>query len=148
MLSHVWLFVTAWTVAPGLLCPGQKYWSGWPFSIPGDLPDPVIEHELPVSPALAGRFFTTEPPGKPRCHNDWWINRPDHRFPSPDELVLDRRFTRLERAWQLRHLTSSLSHRQVSVQTGESGYKYNVYGAEAYNIPLPVTNRIQIRLSG
>ena len=29
---------------------------------PGDLPDPEIE---PVSPALAGRFFTTEPPGKP-----------------------------------------------------------------------------------
>ena len=28
----------------------------------GDLPDPGIELE---SPALAGRFFTTEPPGKP-----------------------------------------------------------------------------------
>ena len=27
----------------------------------GDLPDPGIE---PVSPALVGRFFTTEPPGK------------------------------------------------------------------------------------
>ena len=27
-----------------------------------DLPGPGIEH---VSPALAGRFFTTEPPGKP-----------------------------------------------------------------------------------
>ena len=34
-------------------------------SIPhtGDLPDPRIE---PVSPALAGRFFTTEPLGKPQ----------------------------------------------------------------------------------
>ena len=29
---------------------------------PGDLPDPGIE---PVSRALAGGFFTTEPPGKP-----------------------------------------------------------------------------------
>ena len=28
----------------------------------GDLPDPEIE---PVSHALAGGFFTTEPPGKP-----------------------------------------------------------------------------------
>ena len=28
----------------------------------GDLPDQGIE---PTSPALAGRFFTTEPPGKP-----------------------------------------------------------------------------------
>ena len=42
--------------------PRQEYWSGQPFPSPGDLPDPGIEL---VSPALAGRFFTTEPPGKP-----------------------------------------------------------------------------------
>ena len=41
----------------------QEYWSGFPFSPPGDLPNPEIE---PTSPALAGGFFTTEPPGKPR----------------------------------------------------------------------------------
>ena len=41
--------------------PRQKYWSGFPFPPPGDLPDPGIE---PMSPALAGGFFTTEPPGK------------------------------------------------------------------------------------
>ena len=40
----------------------QKYWSGLPFPPPGDLPNPVIK---PVSPALAGGFFTTELPGKP-----------------------------------------------------------------------------------
>ena len=34
-------------------------------STPGDLPDPSIKPTPPVSPALAGRFFTTEPPGKP-----------------------------------------------------------------------------------
>ena len=34
---------------------------GLPLSTPGDLPNPGIE---PVSPALAGRFLTTEPPGK------------------------------------------------------------------------------------
>ena len=33
-----------------------------PFPSPGDLPGAGIK---PVSPALAGRFFTTEPPGKP-----------------------------------------------------------------------------------
>ena len=32
-----------------------------PFPSPGDLPDPGSE---PMSPALAGGFFTTEPPGK------------------------------------------------------------------------------------
>ena len=42
--------------------PKQEYWSGLPFPSPGDLPDPGIKHK---SPALAGRFFTTEPPGKP-----------------------------------------------------------------------------------
>ena len=39
----------------------QEYWSRFPFSFPGDLPNPGIE---PVSPALAGGFFTTVPPGK------------------------------------------------------------------------------------
>ena len=35
----------------------QEYWSGLPLPTREDLPDPVIE---PMSPALAGRFFTTE----------------------------------------------------------------------------------------
>ena len=42
--------------------PRQDYWSGLPFPSLGDLPNPGIP---PVSPALAGKFFTTEPPGKP-----------------------------------------------------------------------------------
>ena len=42
--------------------PRQEYWSGFPFPSPGDLPNPGIE---PGSHTLAGRFFTTEPPGKP-----------------------------------------------------------------------------------
>ena len=42
--------------------PRQEYWSGLPFPPPGDHPDPGIELE---SPALAGRFFTIEPPEKP-----------------------------------------------------------------------------------
>ena len=43
----------------------QEYWSGLPFPIPGDHPNPGINPTSPVSPALAGRFFTTMPPGKP-----------------------------------------------------------------------------------
>ena len=39
----------------------QEYWNGLPFPSPADLPDPGIK---PASPALAGRFFTREPPGK------------------------------------------------------------------------------------
>ena len=37
--------------------------NGLLFPSPGDLPDPGIK---PASHALAGRFFTTEPPGKPQ----------------------------------------------------------------------------------
>ena len=42
--------------------PRQEYRSGLPFPSPGDLPNPGIE---PKSPALAGGFFTTVPPGNP-----------------------------------------------------------------------------------
>ena len=42
----------------------QEYWSGLP-SPPGDLPDPGFEATFPASPALAGRFFTTESPVMP-----------------------------------------------------------------------------------
>ena len=45
----------------------QEHWSGLPFP-PGDLPNPRMEPTSSESPALAGRFFTTEPPGKPKGH--------------------------------------------------------------------------------
>ena len=41
--------------------PRQERWSSLPFHSPRDNPDPGIE---PTPPALAGGFFTTEPPGK------------------------------------------------------------------------------------
>ena len=36
-----------------------------PFPSPGDLSDPEIKPSFFASPALVGRIFTTEPPGKP-----------------------------------------------------------------------------------
>jgi len=42
--------------------PRQEYWSRLPFTSPGDHPDPGIESTSLVSPELAGRFFTAEPP--------------------------------------------------------------------------------------
>ena len=65
-LNHVWLFTTPWTVARqaplSMEFSKQERWSGLPFPSLEDLPDPGIEAALP---ALAGRFFTTGPPGKP-----------------------------------------------------------------------------------
>ena len=61
--------MTPWTVddqAPlSMGFSGQEYRNRLPFPSPGDLPNPETELGSPVSPALAGRFFTTEPLGKP-----------------------------------------------------------------------------------
>ena len=43
----------------------ENYWSGLPFPSPGNLPNPGIELISPMSPVLAGRFITPEPPGNP-----------------------------------------------------------------------------------
>ena len=47
----------------------QEHWSGLPFPTLGDLPDLGIKLESLASPALAGRFLTTAPPGKPQHTN-------------------------------------------------------------------------------
>ena len=44
--------------------PRLEYQSGLPFPPPGDLPHTGIKPKSPASPALAGGFFTIEPPGK------------------------------------------------------------------------------------
>ena len=59
---HVQCFVTPRTVAyQATLSMGfsrQEQWSGLPCPPPGDLPNPWIQHASPISPALAGGFFT------------------------------------------------------------------------------------------
>ena len=64
-LSCVWLYATPWTVAYktplSMEFSRQEYWSGWPFSSPGGLPDPGIE---PRSPALQADALPSELPGK------------------------------------------------------------------------------------
>ena len=47
----------------------QEYWNGLPFPPPGNFHEPGIEPKSLASPALAGRFFTTEPPGSPILPN-------------------------------------------------------------------------------
>ena len=66
--SHVHLCVTLWTIAHqsplSIAFSRQEYWSELPCSPPGDLPNPGIKPTgrqvfTGMSPALAGRFFTT-----------------------------------------------------------------------------------------
>ena len=45
--------------------PRQEYWSGLPFPSSGGSSQPRDQ----MSPALAGGFFTTEPPGKPNIYD-------------------------------------------------------------------------------
>ena len=66
-LSRVQLFVIPWTVAhqapPSMGFSRQEYWSGLPFSYPGDLPNPGIE---PRSPHCRKMLLPSEPPVKPK----------------------------------------------------------------------------------
>ena len=68
-LSHVQLFATPQTVAHqaslSMGFPRQEYWVGCHFLLQGIYPSLA-------SPALAGRFFTTEPPAKPIFY---WTNQ-------------------------------------------------------------------------
>ena len=68
--SDTWSYLTLCNPAncspPGSSVHGisqQEYGSGLPFPAPGDFSNPGLES---VSPALPGRFFTTEPPWKPK----------------------------------------------------------------------------------
>ena len=62
---------------PGIFF-SQEHWSRLPFLPPGHFPDPGIE---PLSPALAGKFFTSEPPGHIRSQI---ANRIIYNIPTSD----------------------------------------------------------------
>ena len=63
-LSQVWCFATPWTIVCQLPLSmefsRQEYWSALPSPPSGDRPNSGTE---PASPAMAGKFFTTEPLG-------------------------------------------------------------------------------------
>ena len=63
VFSHVWRFVTSWTIAcwapRSMEFSRQEYWSRLPSPNLGDLPNPGIKPTCLGSPALAGRFFTS-----------------------------------------------------------------------------------------
>ena len=111
-------------------CSRQEHWSGLPFPPPGDLPDPGIKPSFPVSPALAGRFFTTAPPGKPMIYErfgkikDFSLSLSDREkgcndyWPKEDQTV---RFTQGSWTEQNGVELSSFLFLSVSVGVGETG---------------------------
>ena len=66
--SAVFNSATPWTVARqaplSMRFSRQKYWSEVAFPVPEDFPDTGIKLVSLASPALAGGFFATAPPGK------------------------------------------------------------------------------------
>ena len=94
IFSHVRIFATPWTAvcqAPlSMEFSRQNYWSELPFPTLGDLPTTRVKPASPGPPALAGRFFVTEPPGKPTSGQPpvWVCELPQPLVPTWDVLSL------------------------------------------------------------
>ena len=94
--SHVQFFATPWTVACqtplSVVFSRQEYWRGLLFPPPGNLPNPGIKPVSPAAPALAGGFFTTEPPGRQKMK---WLDSitdsMDINLSKLQDIVEDRR---------------------------------------------------------
>ena len=85
----------------------QEYWSGLPLPTPGDLPDLGIEH---TSPALAGGFFTTAPPGKAKFKAIWYQLVPYWDSPTEDQNLLE-----MERGSGWKHFNAHNPHLEIAV---------------------------------
>ena len=77
VVSCVWLFATLMDCSPSHSSVHEifreEHWSELPFPLLGDLPDPGTKPLSLASPALASRFFTSEPSGKLSSHGYLYI---------------------------------------------------------------------------
>ena len=80
---------------------------GLPFPSPGNLPNPGIE---PTSSALAGRFFTTEPPGKPISLLDLYENWTPHETYKQEKEYLSSYTGGVREAWLGINLINTIPH--------------------------------------
>ena len=106
-LSHVWFFVTPWTVAhqapPPMEFPRQEYWSELPFLSLRDLPEPGIK---PRSPTLQADTSLSEPPEKPDGSDSWTIKKAECWRIDSFELWCGRRLLRVP--WTARSSNQSI----------------------------------------
>ena len=79
---------------PGSFCPWDFPGSGLPCLLSGDLPDPGLKPMSFVSPALAGRFFTTALSGKPP------MNTGTYYSPSLSKVCLRARKQLMWTVWE------------------------------------------------
>ena len=105
--------------APLSIFPRQQYWSGLTFPPPGDLSNPGIEPESPVSPALVCRFFITKPPVKPMTSSHKWSSKPKTLI--MNSVLLTKRkiiYTRLDIIWLLWNSKYKISLCSLSHNSG------------------------------
>ena len=103
-----------------------RYYGGLPFLPPADLPKPWIEAASQASPALAGGFFTTAPPGEPH-YTIWEIlnNGAQEWAPQPKDTALSCSCFGLELLLVIPQLAHAYmgcpqsSHRDLSLYTGQ-----------------------------
>ena len=90
VLSHVWLFVTPWTIAPQApLFMGfsrQEYWSGLPFCSPGDLLD---QGSIPGLPHCRRVFYHLSHLGSPGTGRLAWLVKSGSTLPPGVAVGLD-----------------------------------------------------------
>ena len=98
--GHAWLWESMDCSPPGSSVHGilqARKLSGLPCPPPGDLPDPGIEFESLVSPALAGGLFTTSATWEGHGYCGWWLV-----IHSELECVID--------TWKCIYLSGSFFH--------------------------------------
>ena len=99
----------------------QEYWSGFPFASPGDLHNPGIE---PGSFLIAGRFFTTEPPGKPKDRHH--ILGKLHLFGTPTGNMAFWDYNSYECPWKginFLHKVNRMKHNCWDIQISPSKFQ-------------------------
>ena len=107
--------------------PGQEYWSGLPFPLPGDHSDPGTE---PVCPALTGGFFTTVPPGKPSLqrYTNWSTRKLSDLSKVSGILSLETGFEpRQHLTWDLLSIAIPYFHTQERANTYIRNYIHVIF---------------------
>ena len=127
---------TPWTGAcqvPSMEFSKQEHWSEYPFLSPWDLPSPGIK---PVSPALAGRFFTTEPLGSPKVKTK---NRPTSRASFVDFTHIKYALlTSLSRVSGFLGVTDSILRAALtSVESSQLGFQRSLPCHPCISLSLP-----------
>ena len=130
----------------------QEYWSRLPFPSPGDLPGAEIE---PMSPALIGRFFTTETPGKAICLpvQEMQVQSLGGEDPLEEEMaphssILAWRIPRTEESGQLQSMGSQrVRHDRVTEQAHSDTDTDTDTGSSCYWIGVCYVRELQLRRS-